>query len=137
MANAASDYLENKILDHVLTTAAYTQPSTRYLALFYGSAVSVLTNLEAGTKTDEITLGSYQRTAVTFGSASAGTSSNNNTVTFPTATANYDGTVTCIAVMDAQTGGNILFYGQLSVSKTVTTGDTFQVAVSNLQITLA
>jgi len=137
MSNAASNYLENKILDHVLTATAYTQPSTRYLALFYGSAGSVLTNLEAGTLTDEITLGSYARVAITFGAASSGTSSNSNTVTFATATANYDGTVTCIAVMDQSTGGNVLFYGQLSVSKTVTTGDTFQVAISNLQITLS
>ena len=139
MANAASNYLENKILDHVLTTTGYTQPSTRYLALFNGDAATILTNLEAGTLTNEVNTGSYARTAITFGSAASGSISNNNTVTFPTATANYTSTVTCIAVMDTSTvaGGNVLFYGQLTQQKTVTTGDTFQVSPSTLTITLS
>ena len=29
-----SNYLENKILDHVLTATSYTSPSTLYLALY-------------------------------------------------------------------------------------------------------
>jgi hypothetical protein len=139
MSNAASNYLENKILDHVLrySTAPYTGAGTLYAALFDGTAETVLANLEAGTLTDEITLGSYARKAVTFGAAASGTSANSNTVTFDTATANYDGVVTCVAIMDALTTGNVLFYGQLSVAKTVTTGDTFQIAIGNLQVTLS
>ena len=146
MANAASNYLENALLNHTLRRGtdgtsrnALTQPGTDgiYVALFHGSAAGVLTNLEAGTLTDEVSLGSYARQKVSFGVASGGTSANDNTVTYPTATADYNATVTCLAVMDASTGGNVLFYGQLTVSKTVTTGDTFQVAVGNLQVSLA
>lgn len=139
MSNAASNYLENKILDHVLRygTAPYTGAGTLYVALFYGTANDVLGRLEAGTLTDEITLGSYARKSVTFGAASSGTCSNSSTVTFDTATANYDGQVTCVAIMDALTTGNVLFYGQLSVAKTVTTGDTFQIAIGNLQVSLS
>jgi hypothetical protein len=137
MANAASNYLENKILDHVLNASAYTQPSARYLALFNGDAATILTNLEAGTLTNEVSTGSYARTAITFGSASNGSISNNNTVTFPTATSNYASTVTCVAVMDSTSTGNVLFYGQLTQSKTVTTGDTFQVSPSTLTISLS
>lgn len=144
MANAASNYLENATLDFWLggNVGTYTSPSTLYVALFHGTAGdattsgTVLYNLENGTLTDEITLGNYSRQTVTFGSPSGGSISNNSTVTFPTATANYDGTVTCLAVMDAATGGNVLFYGQLTVAKSVTTGDTFQVAISNLQVSL-
>jgi hypothetical protein len=138
MANAASDYLENATLDFWLNgnSGTFTSPSTLYVALFHGTEADVLARLEAGTLTDEVTLGSYARQTVTFGNPSGGTISNDSTVTFPTATANYDGTVTCIAIMDSLTSGNILFAGGLTVTKTVTTGDTFQVAISNLQVSL-
>jgi len=136
MSNAASNYLEDKLLDHTLRNTAFTQPSALYVALFYGTAAGVLTNLEAGTLSDEITLGNYARQTVAFSASSSGATSNSGTVTFPVATANYDGAVTCVAVMDASTSGNVLFYGELTTSKTVTTGDTFQIATGNLQISL-
>jgi hypothetical protein len=137
MSNAASDYLENELLDHVLGNASFTSPGTSlYVALFHGTAAGVLTNLEAGTLTDEITLGSYTRTQVAFNAAASGSISNNGAVTFPTATGNYDGAVTCIAIMDATSAGNVLFYGELTVAKTVTTGDTFQIADTNLTVSL-
>lgn len=137
MSNAASDYLENELLDHVLGNASFTSPGTSlYVALFHGTAAGVLTNLEAGTLTDEITLGGYTRTQVAFNAAASGSINNNGAVTFPTATANYDGAVTCIAIMDATSAGNVLFYGELTVAKTVTTGDTFQIADTNLTVSL-
>lgn len=34
MSMAKSDYLENKILDHVLNNTSYTSPTTVYFALF-------------------------------------------------------------------------------------------------------
>lgn len=137
MSNAASDYLENELLDHVLGNAAFTSPGlSLYVALFHGTAAGVLTNLEAGTLTDEITLGSYTRTQVAFNAAASGSINNNGAVTFPTATANYDGAVTCIAIMDNTSAGNVLFYGELTVAKTVTTGDTFQIADTNLTVSL-
>jgi len=138
MANAASNYLENATLDFWLNgnSGSFTSPSAIYVALFYGTEADVLARLEAGTLTDEITLGSYARQTVTFGNPSGGVISNDSTVTFPTATSNYDGVVTCIAIMNAASGGEVLFAGNLTVTKSVTTGDTFQVAISNLQVSL-
>jgi|TARA_R110000823_G_scaffold44957_6_gene116094 hypothetical protein len=138
MSNAASNYLENATLDFWLNgnSGSHTSPGTLYLGLFHGTASGVLANLEAGTMSDEVTLGSYARQTASFGSASSGSISNDQAVTFPTATGNYDDTVTCIAILDASTSGNVLWYGQLSVSKTVTTGDQFQVATGNLQVSL-
>jgi hypothetical protein len=138
MSNAASNHVEDKTLDFWLkaNSATTSAPSTVYVALFYGTAAGVLTNLEAGTITDEITLGSYARQSVTFGTVSGGSVSNSANVTFPTATANYDGDVTCLAIMDASTSGNVLFAGELTVSKTVTTGDQFQIASGNLTVSL-
>jgi hypothetical protein len=149
MANALSNSYENSVLNHLFRrntdgTArdALTQPGTNgsagiYVALFHGSAATVLANLEANSVTNEITLGSYTRQLVGFAQSSGGSIANNTTVTFPTATANYDGQVTCLAIMDAATGTGVIAYGELSVAKTVTTGDTFQIAVSNLQVSLA
>lgn len=154
--SAASNYLENEVLDHVLgkTTRDFTSPSTLVLALFSGTASDVLAALEAGTASTtgtgnwghyEINTGSYIRKPVSFNVASGGSATTNGDVTFPAATANYDNTagsgstVTCIAVIDhASSGsGNVLFYGQLDNSKEILNGDTFQVSDTNLTISLA
>jgi len=136
--SAASNYLENKLLDHTLTATAFTQPGTRYLALFNNTSTNTAANLEAGTLTDETSTSgtAYIRKAVTFAAASGGTSATNATVTFDAATANW-GTITHVAVMDAETSGNVLFYGAVTTSKTIETGDTFQVTSGNLSISLA
>jgi len=137
---AASNYLENKVLDHVLTATSYTAPSTRYLALFNNTSGNAAANLEAGTLTDEISTSgtAYSRKTVTFAAASSGTSATNATVTFDAATASW-GTVTHVAVMDGGTAGagNVLFWGAVTTSKTIDTGDTFQVTSGNLTISLA
>lgn len=136
--SAASNYLENKVLDHVLTSTGYTAPTTRYLALFTNTSGSAAANLEAGTLTDEVspTASAYARKAVTFAAASGGSSATNATVTFDAATASW-GTITHVAVMDASSGGNVLFYGAVTTSKTIDSGDTFQVTSGNLTIALA
>lgn len=131
--SAASDYLENKLLDHVLTATSYSAPGTRYLALF-----TAVTGLESNSPSAEVSTSgtAYSRKAVTFAAASSGSSATNATVTFDAATANW-GTVTHVAVMDASTSGNVLFYGAVTTSKTIETGDTFQVTSGNLTISLA
>lgn len=139
---AASNYLENKVLDHVLTATSYTAPGTRYLALFKSPVSKAATDadLEAGTLTNEVSTSgtAYSRKTVTFAAASSGTSATNATVTFDAATASW-GTVTHVAVMDGGTAGagNVLFYGQVTTEKTIDSGDTFQVTSGNLTISLA
>jgi 2-keto-4-pentenoate hydratase len=130
--SAASNYLEKAVLDHVLGNAAFTQPSL-YLGLWTADD-----GLEAGTITSEVSGGSYARQAITFDAAvsGAGTADSAATVTFPTATANW-GTIAYVAIMDASTSGNVLFHGAVTTSKTIESGDTFQVSVGNLTITLA
>jgi len=138
--SACSNYLENKLLDHALRygSAPYTGASTLYLALFNNTSGSAAANLEAGTLTDEVSTSgtAYARKAITFAAASSGTSASSATVTFDTATASW-GSITHVAVMDAATSGNVLFYGAVTTSKTIETGDTFQVSTGNLTIALA
>jgi hypothetical protein len=152
--SAASNYLELEVLDHVLGEGArnFTSPSALHVALFAGTASTVLTALESGTNSTsgsgnwghyEITTGSYARQAVNFAAASSGSAASNSTVTFPVASANYNNaatsgaTVTCIAVVDACSSGHVLFFGQLTTSKTVSSGDQFTVSSGNLTVSLA
>lgn len=136
--SAASNYLENKLLDHVLKNTSYSQPSFLYLALFTNTSGNAATNLEAGTLTDEVSTSGtgYGRTAITFAAASGGSAASSATVTFSTATANW-GTITHVAIMDAATSGNVLFWGAVTTSKVIETGDSFQVTSGNLTISLA
>lgn len=143
--SAASNYLEAKLLDHTLrySAAPYTGVSTLYLALFNNTSTNTAANLEAGTLTDETSTSStgYTRKVVTFAAASGTnpcSSATNATVTFDAATANW-GTITHVAVMDGGTvgTGNVLFWGAVTTSKTIETGDTFQVTSGNLTISLA
>ena len=128
---AASDFLENKILDHVLSNTAYTSPTTVYVALHTADPT------DAGTGAEVSTSGTaYARQSASFGAASSGSASTDATITFPTATGNY-GTVTHIGIWDASSAGNLLFHGAVTTSKTIETGDQFQISSGNLTVTMA
>jgi len=141
--SAASTYLEAKVLNHVLTSTSYSAPSTRYVALFNNTSGNALANLQQGIITDEVSTSgtAYARQTVTFALASPSTgagpssSATNATVTFPTATASF-GSITHVAVMDASTSGNVLFFGAVTTAKQIDTGDTFQITSGNLTIAL-
>ena len=139
--SAASNYTEDKTLDFWLkaNSAATTAPTTVYVALFNSgdSAGGTAENLEAGTITDECGGGAYARQSVTFGTVSGGSVSNSGNVTFPAATDGNWGTITHVAVMDASTSGEVLFYGALDTAKTIDSGDTFQITTGNLTVSLA
>jgi len=129
--SAASDYLENEVLDHVLGNGAYTPAATIYVGLWTADD-----GLESGTLTSEVSGGSYARQSITFDAATGGSADSAATVTFPAATANW-GTITHVALMDALTSGNVLFHGSVTTSKTIESGDTFQISAGNLTISLA
>ena len=112
--SAASDYLENKLLDHSLATTAFTAPANVYVGLHTGSP------LDDDSGANEISGGSYARQTAAFASATGGSASTNATITFPAATANW-GTITHISIYDASTVGNLLFHGAVTTSKTINT----------------
>jgi len=126
-----SDYLEDKVLDHVFGGNAYTAPSTLYVAL-YTSAPS---DTGGGT---EVSGGGYVRKTATFNVSGTNptTASNAGAIEYPTATANY-GTVTSVGIFDALSGGNLLAYANLTASKVVSTGDVFRFNAGDLDVTLA
>ena len=124
-----SNFLETEILDHVFAGAAYTAPTTLYLALFTAAPG------ETGGGTEVTTSGTaYARETVAF-TTTGNTTSNNAAVEYSTATATF-GTVTHVGVFDAATAGNLMAYAALSSSKTIETGDVFRVPTGDLDITL-
>lgn len=121
-AGAMADYLENALINHVFRGIAYTAPANIYVGL----STSACSDSSAGT---EVSGGSYARVAVATGagtwaatSGTDGTTSNVNTITFPTPSAGW-GTVTHVVLYDASTSGNMLVCTALTVSKTINSGD--------------
>lgn len=123
-----SNYLENKLLDHVLNNTSYTSPTTTYVGL-YTSAPN-----DAGGGT-EVSGGSYARQELSVGAASDGVSTSDADITFPQATGDW-GTVVAIGIHDALTSGNLLMYTDLTTSKTIETGDILKIASGSLTVTL-
>jgi hypothetical protein len=126
-----SDYLEDKVLDHVFGGVAYTAPTTHYVALYTVAP----TDTGGGT---EVTGGAYARQTSTFtvSGTSPTTATNAAAIEYPTATADY-GTVVAVGILDALSGGNLLAYANLDTSKVVSNGDVFRFDAGDLDITLA
>lgn len=124
---AFSNFLENKILLHVLANTSYTSPSTVYLGLHTADPT------DAGTGT-EVSGGSYARQS--FASTVSGNAATNTSaIEFPTATGSW-GTVTHVGVWDSLTTGNLLFHGALTNSKSISSGDVLRIPAGDLDITL-
>lgn len=125
---AFSNYLENEILDHTLGVGSYTMPVAVYLALFTTNP----TDAASGT---EVSGSGYARQAITFGAAASGVSANTSAETFTASGGNF-GTITHMALFDASSSGNMLYYGALNASKTINDGESFVVNIGALTITL-
>ena len=128
--SAMSDYLENKLLDHILATTAYTAPSAVYLGL----SIASMGEDAAGT---ELSGNGYARVAVAFDAASGGTTDNTAVVDFPACTGSNWGAVAYWSIWDAATGGNMLLHGAFTSAKTIEVNDVLRVAAGDLDITAA
>jgi hypothetical protein len=123
-----SDFLENKILDHVFRNTAYTPPTTVHLALF----TSACSDVARGT---EVSTGGYARQPTAFGPAAAGQISNSAVEAFTASGANF-GTVVCTGLEDALTAGNQLCFDNDFIDTPVNDGDTLQFAIGDIDVTL-
>lgn len=143
--SAMSDYLENKLVDQIFRAQAFSFPATLHVGLLTAAP----SDSGGGT---EVTGGSYARASVTAslanfaGTQGAGTTvassgtggqtSNNATISFATPTASW-GTVTHFGIYDAASAGNLLFWGALTISKTINQGDTVTFPAASLSVTFA
>jgi len=128
-----SQYLQQKVLDHVLKTAPYTQPTNIYVALFTAAP----SDTGGGT---EVSGGSYARPICNgWDAATAASPSlahNTAAINFATPSAGW-GVVTHFALFDALTGGtNLLGWDALGTPKTINSGDTVSFAAGALDVTM-
>jgi len=128
--SAMSDYLENKVLDHILATTAFTAPSAVYLGL----SIASMGDNAGGT---ELSGNGYARVSVAFDAASGGTTDNTAVVDFPACTGSNWGAVAYWSLWDASTGGNMLLHGSFTSAKTIEVNDVLRVAAGDLDITAA
>jgi hypothetical protein len=123
-----SDYLENKVLDHVLRNVSYSSPTTVYVGLYTTDPT------DAGSGT-EVTGGSYARQVLSVTTASAGIVTSSADINFPQATASW-GSVGYLGILDALSSGNLLMHTALTTAKTIDTGDILKISSGNLTVTL-
>lgn len=134
--SSVSAYLGDKVLDHLLGRTTFTAPATLYVGLW----TAVLSDASTGSTAGEINGTGYQRVAVTndvanWPAASSGAKANANPIQFPTAYSNW-GTVRTVALLDAASGGNLLFYATPAPVVSVGYSDTLIFDAGSLTISL-
>lgn len=120
-----SNYLENKLLDAVFNSTAFSVTGNPY--------VSLHTADPGETGTSEVVGGSYARQQADFTVAATGALENAAIIDFASMPAV---TVVGVGIWDAPSGGNFLWGGLLTVNKTTNSGDTFRIIAGALDITL-
>ena len=136
---AMSNYMENKLIDHICRDTAWAQESGLYVGLV-GKYVAA--DLEAGTITQEISGNAYARVSVKGDSnwsagGTNGLTDNDNAIEFVTAAGGDWGHVSGLFLSNASTAGDVILYGALTAVKLVEDGDQFVIAAGDLDITFA
>jgi hypothetical protein len=131
-----SDYLENKLLDHIFNDASYTAP-TPYLGLW----TAALTDSSTGSAGSEATYGGYARLAIStsdMGAASGGSKTNSGAALTFAACSSSSSVITYWGITDASgTGaGNMLVWGTATSTTISTTQTPATIASSGLVVTL-
>ena len=132
-----TNYLEDKIVNHVFGSTTYTKPTNWYVGLLTATP----SDSASGT---EVSGGSYARQVCAFTITGSGIAEAKNTssITFPTATADW-GIVGWVGIYDADASGNLVAYQNLQKSdfsttttKTINDGDIFKFNASTIKIQL-
>lgn len=130
MAGSKTNAFESTIIDHILGAASWTPPTTVYVALYTVAP----TDSTSGT---EVSGNNYSRAAVTNNStnwpnATNGLKKNGTSIVFPTPSGSW-GTVVAMAILDAATDGNMLFYSTIT-SRAVASGEPVYFAADSISI---
>ena len=125
----------NSVLNEEFGGTAHTAESNYHVAL------STTPISQDGSGATEPSGGAYARVTIannktTFSAAASGSVTNLISVEFPESTASW-GSITHIALFDATTSGNILYYGALDSTRAVATATTVLFAASGITATLA
>lgn len=119
-------YLDNNVLNVALRGIAFTPPATIYVALY-----TVAPGVGGGGT--EVAGGAYARQTVTLTAPVSGQCSNTADVLFPVASLSW-GTIVSFALLDASSGGNMLYFGNLSTPRLVLVSDQVRFPTSQLVV---
>lgn len=131
-----SDYIEQKLLETTLNNVAFPTITATYVALYTSAPNDDNSGTEcSGTNYARVDSGAFtSMTGITDGQTE-----NSAEIAFATASDGTWGTISHIGLLDSSTSGgsnNLLWWGALSASKTVASGDTFKIAVGDLVVTV-
>jgi len=130
--SAASNYLENKVLDHVLGKTTFTAVDPLYYALYTASPGDTDAGTEVSTSGTSYARQFTPNNGTGFPAASGGTKSNGELVNFGTATGAGWGTVQYIGLKDASSGGNLYFWGSIDPSIPIGAGDSLSFPIGTI-----
>jgi hypothetical protein len=126
-----SDYTENLVLTYLFTDGSVTRPTAWYVGLFTAAPS------DAGGGTEVSGNGYVRKATGTITVSGTGTTATNSAaIEFAAASGGNWGTVTHAAIFDAESGGNMLAWAQLTTARTINDGDVFRVPASSLTVTL-
>jgi hypothetical protein len=131
--SAFSNYLEDQITGWIAGTTFATAPTATFVQLYSQDPT------DAGSATGAL----YSRVSIASGTGSwtrgtggNGTITNASAFTI-TSSATATASATYVAVWDASTAGNLLFFGALTTAKTIASGDEVKFNASALTLTVA
>lgn len=135
-AGEISTYLAHALLNLMFRNVAYSKPNT-----FVALVTVVVTDSDTGSTITEPSGGAYARVQVNpNGGASpawdvavSGLVDNANAIAFAAATASW-GTLVGVAIVDAASAGNVLFYDNGMADQAVGSGDTVSFPVGDLDV---
>lgn len=133
---SASDYLEGAVLNHIFEGSAFTQP-TVWVGL------SLADPLDDGSGLAEPSGGGYARVRpaddsgrwLVSESGGVTTAENKGVINFPEATGDW-GTISYACLFDADTGGNLLAHTELTIPRSIMSGDSAKFEIGEFMITL-
>lgn len=137
-ASGKSNYYISKVLNVFWNATAFSFPTPMFFALW----TATLTASSTGSTAGEAAYTGYSRVSVTanttnFPASSSGSAIQNATaITWGANSGASSETETFVAVLDASSTGNIIYWGSIT-STTVNVGDTPQINVNGLTATEA
>lgn len=125
-------------LNLVMGNLFKTQTSPAIPSAYYIGLSSTAPNVSGGNVTEPSNNSTgYARVKLeSLSTPTGGVIKNGSAISFEESTSNW-GTMTHYVVYDALTGGNLLFYGQLSKSRTIEENTTLVIKANELTLTLS
>ena len=141
MSGSKSNYLSKKLIEESIGGVAYTSAANVYLAL----CTTLPDDTSTGSTIVETDYASYARTQIGTGNnqtdawnAATGTTTavvtNKNAITCATATGPSTNPIVGIAVVDAASAGNVLYWASVT-STAIANGDTPKINAGALSVT--